>query len=67
MYREGGHGGTGEVIEGSDEMVVEQGFVDEYDEFFRVVLDGIEPRSSFQSVVSGMRIAEAIHLGRDIE
>ena len=30
-------------------------------------LDGIEPRASFQSVVSAMRIAEAIHLGRDIE
>ena len=67
VYRAGAHGGTGEVIEGSDEMVVEQGFVDEYDEFFRVVLDGVEPRSSFQSVVSAMRIAEGIHLGLDIE
>lgn len=67
LHRGGQHGGNQEVILGSEEWVVEQGFVDEYDEFFRVVLDHLEPRSTFQNAVNSMRIAEAIQLGKDIE
>ena len=66
VFGGGQHGGNGQVIEGSDELVVEQGFVDEYDEFMQAALDGVRPRATFQSVVSAMRICEAIHLGRDL-
>jgi predicted dehydrogenase len=46
--------------------VVERGIVSEYEEFFAAVQSGQPTRSTFQNAVNGMRVAEAIELGIDL-
>jgi len=51
-----------EVMEGDTNLprLVSEGFVDEYIEFFRAVVDGSPTRSNLQNAVNSMRIAESI-------
>jgi myo-inositol 2-dehydrogenase / D-chiro-inositol 1-dehydrogenase len=51
-----------EIIEGDANLprIVNEGFVDEYLELFRAVVDGSPTRSNFQSAVNTMRVAELI-------
>ncbi|MGC9350056.1 MAG: Gfo/Idh/MocA family protein [Anaerolineae bacterium] len=46
--------------------IVRLGIVNEYLEFFQVVLDRATSRSTFQNAVNSMRVAEAMQLGIDL-
>jgi predicted dehydrogenase len=68
LHRQGQHGLNAEEIlpQADSPLVVEQGFVGEYCEFFALVQEGKPSRSTFQNAVSSMRAAEAIHNGVDM-